>query len=246
MLLRLFCKYRCGGSGASSLAAVGQGIAHQGVVLRQELLEGLVGGALDVEYQAAQLRFALEAAEDLGMGLVPHAAPLHQHVIDAEAAVVKPAEVLAIDLEELAVKVSAAGGEPALHAAGVEDEVGVRVTVDQLLVQQGAFRQDVLARFTVLGYVDQVEKGVAAGVVVAEVDAAVAAQIAEDRQHQLVAVPMHAADTGLLEGGGEAAGAATVEAQHVNASISRDLRGIDAHRLADWDRLGHRVVRAQR
>ena len=93
---------------------------------------------------------------------------------------------------------------------------------------------------TVLRHVDQVEKGVASGVVAAEVDAAVAAQVAEDRQHQLVAVPVHAADAGLLEGGGEAAGAAAVETDYIDAAGGFDLRGIDAHRLADRNRLGHR------
>ena len=91
-------------------------------------------------------------------------------------------------------------------------------------------------------HVDEVEKGVAAGIVSAEVDAAVAAQVAKDRQHQLVPVPVHAADAGLLEGGGEASGAAAVEADHIDTTGGCDIRGVDAHRFSDWNRLWHRAV----
>ena len=224
----------------SALAAAGQSIANHGVVLRQELLEGVVGGVLDVEHQAAQLRFVLEAADYLGMGLVPHPAPFQQHVVNAESAVVNLAEVAAVDLEKTSIEVTAAGGEPTLHAAGVEDEVSVWVAVDQLLVQQSAFRQDVFTWLAMFRHVDEVEKGVAAGIVSAEVDAAVAAQVAKDRQHQLVPVPVNAADAGLLEGGGEASGAAAVEADYVDAPGGVQFRCVDAHRFTDRYRFGHR------
>ena len=84
------------------------------------------------------------------MSLVPHTAPLQQHVVNAEISVVNAAEMAAIDLEKTAIEVTAAGGEPALQAARVQDEVGIRVAVDQLLVQQCALRQDVIA-FTCCG-----------------------------------------------------------------------------------------------
>ena len=86
-----------------AVAATGQSITYQGVVLRQELLQGVVGGVLDIEDQAAKLRFALKAAEDFGVSLVPHAAPLQQHVINAESAVVNLAEVAAVDLEKTSI-----------------------------------------------------------------------------------------------------------------------------------------------
>ena len=54
---------------------------------------------------------------------------------------------------------------------------------------------------------------------------------------------MHAADTSLFESGREAAGATTVEADHVDPAGGCDFRGVDAHRLADWDRLGHWAMR---
>ena len=37
------------------------------------------------------------------------------------------------------------GGEPVFDVAGVEDEVCLGIAIDQLLVQQGAFREDVIA-----------------------------------------------------------------------------------------------------
>ena len=70
---------------------------------------------------------------------------------------------------------TAAGGEPTLHAAGVEDEVSIWVAVDQVMVQQSPFGEDVIAVCSMLRHVDEVKKGVAAGVVRLEIDPAVAA-----------------------------------------------------------------------
>ena len=53
-----------------------------------------------------QLRFVLEAADYLGMGLVPHPAPFQQHVVNADA-VVNLAEVAAVDLEKTSIEVTA-------------------------------------------------------------------------------------------------------------------------------------------
>jgi hypothetical protein len=129
----------------------------------------------DIEHKAAQVRFALEATENFGMGLVPHAPPLQQHVIDVQFLSFDSAEVLAVNLQKTAIEMAAAGVEPTLHAAGVEDEVGVWVAVDQVLVQQSSFGEDVIATFSVLRHVNEVKKGVAAGVVRLKVDSAVAA-----------------------------------------------------------------------
>ena len=61
----------------------------------------------------------------------------------------------------------------------------------------------------------------------------------------MFAVPVHTADAGLLEGGGEAAGAAAVEAYHIDAAGGCHLRGIDAHRLPVRNRLGHRAGKVE-
>ena len=74
------------------------------------------------------------------------------------------AEVLAVDLQKASIEVPAARLQPALHRAGVKDEVGIWIAIDQLAMQQRAFAEDVIAGLTVLRHVDQIEKGVAAGV----------------------------------------------------------------------------------
>ena len=50
---------------------------------------------------------------------------------------------------------------------------------------------------------------------------------------------MHTADTGLFESCGEATGAATVEADDVNAPGGVQFWCVDAHRLTDRYRFGH-------
>ena len=117
------------------------------------------------------MRFALEATENFGMCLVPNAPPLQQHVIDVQLSL-KPGGV-AVNLQKTAIEMAATGGEPILHAAGVEDEVGILVAVDQVLVQQSSLGEDVIAFSTQVR--NEVKKGVAAGVVRLKVDSAVAA-----------------------------------------------------------------------
>ena len=73
----------------------------------------------------------------------------------------------------------------------------------------------------------------------AEVDATRSAQVAKNRQHQLVSVPMHTTNTGLFESSGKAAGTAAIETDYINASGCRDLRGVDADWLTDRYRFGH-------
>ena len=159
----------------SAVAAAGQGIPHQGVVLGQEPFQAVVRGVFNVEHKAAQVWFTLETTENLSMCLVPHASPLQQHVIDVEFPPFDSAEVLAVNLQKTAIEMAAAGGEPTLHAARVEDEVGVWVAVDQVLVQQSSFGEDVIATFSMLRHVNEIKKSVAAGVVRLKVDSAAAA-----------------------------------------------------------------------
>ena len=50
---------------------------------------------------------------------------------------------------------------------------------------------------------------------------------------------MHTADARLFESCGEAAGAATVEADYVDAPGGGQFRCVDAHRFPDRYRFGH-------
>ena len=52
---------------------------------------------------------------------------------------------------------------------------------------------------------------------------------------------MHTADARLFESCGEAAGAATVEADDVDAPGGGQSRCVDAHRFTDRYRFGHRA-----
>jgi hypothetical protein len=67
-------------------------------------------------------------------------------------------------------------------------------------MQQGAFAEDLISGFTMLWHVNEIEESVAARVMAGEVDAAMATKVAQDCQHELVAIPVHTTDAGLLEG----------------------------------------------
>ena len=54
---------------------------------------------------------------------------------------------------------------------------------------------------------------------------------------------MHTADARLFESCGEAAGAATVEADYVDAPCGGELRGVQAHGLAYRNCFGHEPCR---
>ncbi len=56
---------------------------------------------------------------------------------------------------------------------------------------------------------------------------------------------MHTADARLFESCGEAAGAATVEADYVDAPGGGKSRCVDAYRFTDRYRLGHGAMRVE-
>ena len=61
------------------------------------------------------MRFALKAIENFGVRLVPHSTPLQQHVVDVKFPPFDSAEMSAVNLQETAVEMAGAGGDPALR-----------------------------------------------------------------------------------------------------------------------------------